>query len=169
MRQGNKLPIGHITARSVASWIHLQQVETALGERELGHPTFRNKCIYRLQVQCQNNYTEDEMAARIYNRPCWHGHATAVPYHNPFKSGAELERHLGWHAAPAKSQHLTVGSWAGGVASRRPPWCRHSSFAPRLQGDVLLSDSSNIHPRKFTSKLLGDKNNHAFCNFLSQH
>lgn len=34
MRQGNKLPIGHITARSVASWIHLQQVETALGERE---------------------------------------------------------------------------------------------------------------------------------------
>lgn len=34
MRQGNKLPIGHITARSVASRIHLQQVETALGERE---------------------------------------------------------------------------------------------------------------------------------------
>lgn len=118
------MPIAHITARCcLLSWIHLQQVDTADEEkdveRDLSHPTCRNISIYLLRLPCQG---KRHRGWKHYNdfRPALPetSHATAVPHNDPFKSGAELDRHLGLDPFDGLVQTAQCASNSKGSTSR---------------------------------------------------
>lgn len=94
MSQGNVYQWSLSLPASLLSWIHLPQVDTAVGERDvkrdLRHPTRRNMSIYWLHLHCQRilqGDREDETATAIKNLLPWKQPCRCCVIQWPFQDG----------------------------------------------------------------------------------
>lgn len=123
MRQGDNLPIAHVMACfCLLSQIHLQQEDAAVGgkdvQRDLSQPTCRNISVYLLHLPCQGKLQRTKELRWFQTCPSWNSQAAAVPHNDPFKSGAELDRHLCLDPSDGLVQTARCTSYSKRRASR---------------------------------------------------
>lgn len=99
MRQGDNLPVAHVTAHTTAfldSFVAGRH--GSRGERCRERPQSPNmqEHKYLPATSSLSGKTTQRMKELQWFQTCpsWNSHATAVPHNDPFKLSAELDRHL---------------------------------------------------------------------------